>query len=69
MAGTKKITIEVEVPEGAEKLLEGMDREKLARTAVKLLLANLLAAEAGITKEEAVWLEEQVKRELARRHS
>jgi hypothetical protein len=66
---TKKVTIEVEIPEGAENILKGVSKEKLAETAVKIMLANLLAAEAGLSKEEAIWLEEQVKKELARKHS
>ena len=66
---TKKITIEVEIPEEVGEIVEKMGSEKLARTAVKIMIANLLAAEAGITKEEAIWLEEQVKKELAKKHS
>lgn len=67
VAGTRKITIEVEVPEEAAEIMERMGREKLARTAVKVMIANLLAAEAGLTREEAAWLEAQVKKELARK--
>ena len=43
--------------------------EKLARAAVKILLADLLAAETGLTKEEALWLEKEVKKDLAKRRS
>jgi len=66
---TKKITIEVEIPEEAGEIMKRMGSKKLARAAVKIMIANLLAAETGITKEEAIWLEEQVKKELAKRHS
>ena len=64
----KKIVVEVEIPEEVEELGVKLE-EKLARAAVKILLADLLAAETGLTKEEALWLEEAVKKSLAERRS
>ncbi len=67
-AVVKKIVVEVEIPEEVEGLGAKLE-EKLARAAVKILLADLLAAETGLTKEEALWLEEAVKKSLAERRS
>ena len=67
-AVVKKIVVEVEIPEEVEELGVKLE-EKLARAAVKILLADLLAAETGLTKEEALWLEEAVKKSLAERRS
>ena len=64
----KKIVVEVEIPEEVEGLGVELE-EKLARAAVKILLADLLAAETGLTKEEALRLEAEVKKSLAERRS
>ena len=64
---TKKITVEVEVPEWLVE--EKSTAERLARASVRLLLADLLAEEVGLSEEEALWMEKQVKKKLAERHS
>ena len=64
----KRVVVEVEVPEEVERLGVKLE-EKLARAAVKILLADLLAAEAGLSREEALWLEGEVKKSLAKRWS
>ena len=52
-----------------ERLGEAKLKEKLARAAVKILLADLLAAEAGLSREEALWLEKEVKKSIAEKRS
>ncbi len=64
---TKRITVEVEVPEWLVE--EKSIAERLARASVRLLLADLLAEEIGLSEEEALWMEKQVKKKLAERHS
>ena len=52
-----------------ERLGEAKLKEKLARAAVKILLADLLAAETGLSREEALWLEKEVKKSIAEKRS
>ena len=63
-AGTKKIVVEVEIPEGLEALVGRGWEPRLARAAVKAFIADLLAQRAGLTAEEAIWLEKKVKKSL-----
>ncbi|MEB3759493.1 MAG: hypothetical protein GSR81_01425 [Desulfurococcales archaeon] len=55
------------MPEKLEALVGRGWEPMLARAAVKAFIADLLAREAGLTAEEAVWMEEQVKKGLAER--
>ncbi|MEB3774040.1 MAG: hypothetical protein GSR86_03830 [Desulfurococcales archaeon] len=64
---TRRITVEVEVPEWLVRE-EGI-AERLARASVRLLLADLLAEEAGLSEEEALWMERRVKKRLGERRS
>jgi len=69
-AKTRRITVTVEVPEGlGEGLLEKLGDRKTVELAIRALIADMLAAEAGLTEEEARWLEREVKKELRRLHS
>ena len=58
MAEGRRILVEVELPSGLE-----VDERTLSK-AIRLALIEILAAELGITEEEAEWLEEEVKRRL-----
>ncbi|MEB2835914.1 MAG: hypothetical protein GSR80_000765 [Desulfurococcales archaeon] len=67
MGRTRRIIVEVEVPEELE-LGEEVE-SRLARAAVRAFLADLLAGEVGLSREEAIWLERRVKEGLARKRS
>ena len=58
MAESRKVLVEVELPNGLE--VNGRTLSK----AIRLALIEILAARLGITEEEAEWLEKEVKMRL-----
>ena len=66
MAG-EKVVVEVprKVVEEARRL--GLEPREAVELGLRLLLAERLAGEAGLSREDAVWLEKRVKEALARR--
>jgi hypothetical protein len=71
VAGTRKITVEVEVPEGLEwideRILAGMARAALERRLFLLKRLEELVPEPLAAEEEIMKIDRLIKRSLARR--
>ena len=63
----EKVVVEVprRIVEEAKRL--GLEPREAVELGLRLLLAERLAGEAGLSREDAAWLERKVKRALAQR--